>query len=165
MVLNIDRDQTRFKQIVRGAIRKNLKKYLTRGDFIGKKGKDFVSIPVPQIEIPTIKYDPRDTGGVGQGEGPPGTPIGAEPGEGDGGAGDAPGQHVLEAEVQLTELAKILGEELELPNIKPRGKKNISAGGGPLHRNQSGGTRLVTTLQTNLSPGPQAPARFRKLFR
>jgi uncharacterized sporulation protein YeaH/YhbH (DUF444 family) len=125
MVLNIDRDQTRFKQIVRGAIRKNLKKYISRGEFIGKKGKDFVSIPVPQIEIPTFRYDHRDVGGVGQGEGAQGTPIGAEPGDGDRGAGDAPGQHVLEAEVQLTELAKILGEELELPRIQPRGKKNI----------------------------------------
>jgi hypothetical protein len=125
MVLNIDRDQTRFKQIVRGAIRKNLKKYISQGEFIGKKGKDFVSIPVPQVDIPTFRYDPRDVGGVGQGEGPPGTPIGSEPGEGAGGAGDAPGQHILEAEVQLTELAKILGEELELPRIQPRGKKNI----------------------------------------
>lgn len=125
MVLHIDRDQTRFKQIVRGAIRKNLKKYITRGEFIGKKGKDFVSIPVPQVEIPTFRYDPRNVGGVGQGEGEPGTPIGSEPGEGDRGAGDAPGQHILEAEVKLTELAKILGEELELPRIQPRGKKNI----------------------------------------
>ena len=61
MVLNIDRDQTRFKQIVRGAIRKNLKKYFSQGEFIGKKGnKDFVSIPIPQIEIPTFRYDHRD---------------------------------------------------------------------------------------------------------
>ncbi len=125
MVLNIDRDQTRFKQIVRGAIRKNLKRYISQGEFIGKKGKDFVSIPVPQVDIPNFRYDPRDVGGVGQGEGQPGTPIGSEPGEGGRGAGDAPGQHILEAEVQLSELAKILGEELELPRIQPRGKKNI----------------------------------------
>ncbi len=125
MVLHIDRDQTRFKQIVRGAIRRNLKKYITRGEMIGRKGKDFVSIPVPQVEIPTFRYDPRDVGGVGQGEGAPGTPIGAEPGEGDRGAGDAPGDHLLEVDVELSELAKILGEELELPRIQPRGKKNI----------------------------------------
>ena len=62
MVLNIDRDQTRFKQIVRGAIRKNLKKYISQGEFIGKKGKDYVSIPVPQVDIPTFRYDPRDVG-------------------------------------------------------------------------------------------------------
>ncbi len=125
MVLSIERDQNRFKQIVRGAIRRNLKKYITRGEFIGRRGKDFVSIPVPQVEIPTFRYDPRSTGGVGQGEGEAGTPIGAAPGEGAQGAGDMPGEHLLEVDVQLDELAKILGEELELPRIEARGKKNI----------------------------------------
>ena len=125
MVLSIERDQNRFKQIVRGAIRRNLRKYITRGEFIGRRGKDFVSIPVPQVEIPTFRYDPRSTGGVGQGEGEAGTPIGAAPGEGAQGAGDMPGEHLLEVDVQLSELAKILGEELELPRIEPRGKKNI----------------------------------------
>lgn len=126
MVLNIERDRTRFKQIVRGEIRRNLKKYISQSEFIGKKGKDFVSIPVPQVEIPTFRYDPRNVGGVGQGEGEPGTPIGAEPADGEGGAGDAPGQHLLEVDVELAELARILGEELELPRIEPRGKKNIT---------------------------------------
>ena len=36
-----------------------------------------------------------------------------------------PGEHLLEVDVQLSELATILGEELELPRIEPRGKKNI----------------------------------------
>jgi uncharacterized sporulation protein YeaH/YhbH (DUF444 family) len=126
MVLSIERDRNRFKQIVRGTIRRNLKKYITHGEFIGRKGKDFVSIPVPQVEIPTFRFDPRNVGGVGQGEGQPGTPIGAEPGDGHHGAGDAPGEHILEVDVQLSELAKILGEELELPRIQPRGKKNIT---------------------------------------
>jgi len=52
--------------------------------------------------------------------------IGAERGEGGPGAGDMPGEHLLEVDVQLSELAKILGEELELPRIRPRGKKNIT---------------------------------------
>ena len=126
MVLTIERDQNRFKQIVRGAIRRNLKRYITRREFIGRRGKDFVSIPVPQVEIPTFRYDPRSVGGVGQGEGEAGTAIGAERGEGGPGAGDMPGKHLLEVDVQLSELAKILGEELELPRIRPRGKKNIT---------------------------------------
>ncbi len=122
MVLNIERDQNRFKQIVRGAIRRNLKHYITRGEFIGRRGKDYVSIPVPQVEIPTFRYDPRSVGGVGQGEGESGTPIGVAPGEGEsGGAGNMPGEHLLEVDVELSELAKILGEELELPHIQPRG--------------------------------------------
>ncbi|MFQ5792794.1 MAG: DUF444 family protein [Acidobacteriota bacterium] len=126
MILSIQRDQTRFKQIVRGAIRRNLRKYITHGEFIGRKGREYVSIPVPEVEIPTFRYDPRNVGGVGQGEGEPGTSIGVAPEqEGRRGAGDAPGQHLLEVDVELAELARILGEELELPRIQPRGKKNI----------------------------------------
>ncbi len=33
--------------------------------------------------------------------------------------------HVLEVEVTLEELAAILGDELELPRIEPKGKANI----------------------------------------
>src|SRR5205085_5177839 len=43
----------------------------------------------------------------------------------EGGAGDQPGGHILEVELTLEEMAAILGEELELPRIEPRDKKNI----------------------------------------
>ncbi len=64
---------------------------------------------------------------MGQGGGDSGTPIGSsdEAGPGDGTAGDQPGEHILEVEIPLEELAEIMGEELELPRIQPRGKKNI----------------------------------------
>src|SRR5205823_7458483 len=65
------------------------------------------------------------SGGVGQGEGDPGDPLTAPQGEGDSGAGDQPGGHILEVELTMEELAQILGEELALPRIEPRGKKNI----------------------------------------
>src|SRR5205823_8841950 len=65
------------------------------------------------------------SGGVGQGEGQPGDPLTAPQGEGQSGAGDQPGGHILEVELSMEELAEILGEELALPRIQPRGKKNI----------------------------------------
>ncbi len=43
---------------------------------IGKKGKDLVSIPLPQIEIPQFRYGKKGSGGVGQGDGEPGQPLG-----------------------------------------------------------------------------------------
>jgi uncharacterized sporulation protein YeaH/YhbH (DUF444 family) len=127
MTLPIEQDVSRFRQIVRGAIRQNLRKYISKGELIGRQGKDVVSIPVPQIELPSFRFgEPR--GGVGQGEGEPGTPIGqAQPGQGDGAAGDEPGDHLLEAEVTLEELAELLGEELELPRIQPKGKRNLES--------------------------------------
>ena len=121
----IEQDHNRFKQIVRGRIRKNLKKYITRGELIGRKGKDLISIPLPQIDLPRFVFDPKQTGGVGQGEGDVGAVIGVGEAEGNGSAGDAPGHHVLEVDVSLEELAEILGEELQLPAIENKGKKNI----------------------------------------
>ncbi|HEV3203545.1 MAG TPA: DUF444 family protein [Gemmataceae bacterium] len=121
----IERDYQRFRKIVRGKVKSNLSKYIGRGEMIGKKGKDLVSIPLPQIDIPQFRYGSKGSGGVGQGEGEPGTPLGPPQGEGDAGAGDQPGGHILEVELTLEELAAILGEELALPRIEPRGKKNI----------------------------------------
>src|SRR5712691_9280876 len=92
---------------------------------IGKKGRDLVSIPLPQIEIPQFKYGQKNSGGVGQGDGDVGQPLTAPQGDGEQKAGDQPGGHILEVELTLEELAAILGEELALPRIQPRGKKNI----------------------------------------
>jgi uncharacterized protein len=121
----IERDYQRFRKIVRGKVKSNLSKYIGRGEMIGKKGKDLVSIPLPQIDIPQFRYGSKGSGGVGQGEGEPGTPLSPPQGEGEAGAGDQPGGHILEVELTLEELAAILGEELALPRIEPRGKKNI----------------------------------------
>jgi len=122
----IERDHQRFRKIVRGKVKSNLSKYITRGEMIGKKGRDLVSIPLPQIDLPQFRYGQKNGGGVGQGEGDPGQPL-TQPqdGDGQGGAGDQPGGHILEVDLTMEELAQILGEELKLPRIEPRGKKNI----------------------------------------
>src|SRR5688572_25052903 len=126
MVMKIDRDASRFKQIVRGKIRENLRKYITHGEMIGRKGNDLVSIPLPQLDVPHFRYGRNGSGGVGQGDGEAGQPIGKGDDEaGQGQAGSAPGEHLLEVEVSLQELADILGQELELPKIEPKGKAQI----------------------------------------
>ncbi len=76
MSMRIEHDQSRFKQIVRGKIRQNLRKYVTHGEMIGRKGRDLVSIPVPQLDVPHFRYGKNGSGGVGQGDGEEGTPIG-----------------------------------------------------------------------------------------
>lgn len=127
MSLKIDRDLNRFRQIVRGKIRENLRKYVTHGEMIGRKGKDLVSIPLPQLDVPHFRFGDNGAGGAGQGNGEPGDPLGRGKGEsGQGPAGDAPGGHILEVDISLEELAEILGDELELPRIEPKGKETIS---------------------------------------
>jgi uncharacterized protein len=120
--VSIREDQGRFRDIVRGRIKENFKKYVTHGEMIGKRENDIVKIPVPSIDIPRFKYGPKQRGGVGQGSGKPGDPMNGEPQEGTGEAGDQPGQHAIEVGITMDELATILGEELELPDIKPKGR-------------------------------------------
>jgi sporulation protein YhbH len=127
---NIKRDHSRFRQIVKGKIKQDLKKYVTNGEMIGRKGKDMVTIPLPQIDIPRFRFGDKEQGGVGQGDGNPGDAVGQgdpKDGEGQGEAGNNSGNHQLEVDLTLQELAEILGEQLELPKIEPRGHKTLKS--------------------------------------
>ncbi|MFZ4575916.1 MAG: DUF444 family protein [Phycisphaerales bacterium] len=122
MVNKIEQDHQRFRQIVRGKIRKDLRRFLSKGDLLAREGKKVVSIPVHDIDIPTFRYG-DNSGGVGMGEGKEGETLG-KPNKGEG--GDREGQHALEVDVTLEELADILAEELKLPRIKPRGQHKLT---------------------------------------
>lgn len=125
----IDQDVGRFKRIIKGKVRENLKKYVTQGEMMGKQGKDTVSIPIPQIDIPRFKLDGSKGGGVGSGDGEAGDPVSGQgqKGQGGGEAGDQPGEHALEVEITFDEFVQIMAEELELPNIEPKGDDQIES--------------------------------------
>src|SRR5579862_9713430 len=76
----IEQDHQRFRQIVKGKIREDLRKFITRGELIGKEGKHLISIPVHGIEIPTFRYG-DNSGGIGAGDGEEGQAVG-QPGDG-----------------------------------------------------------------------------------
>jgi len=152
MVKRIERDRRRFDDIVRGRIKKELARHLTRGELIGRRGKELVSIPVHQIEIPRFRYGHRDMGGVGQGEGEVGTPIGSDGAPGIGpGAGDSPAEHLREVELSIQELAELMGEELELPRIQPKGAESLRS-----VRNRYSGIRHA---------GPESLRSFRRTYK
>jgi sporulation protein YhbH len=152
MVMKIDRDQTRFRQIVRGKIRENLRKYVTHGEMIGRKGQDLVSIPVPHLDVPHFRFGQNGSGGVGQGDGEVGQSLGSggQQQQGPGQAGSDPGAHILEVEVTLDELAAILGDQLELPNIEPKGTANI--------------TEEKTKYSSIRRTGPESLRHFRRTY-
>src|SRR5260370_40166151 len=106
MSQKIERDHQRFRKIVRGKVKSNLSKYISRGEMIGKKGRDFVSIPLPQIELPQFRYGQKNSGGVGQGDGEPGQPLTAPQEDGEGGAGEEPGGDILQVDLPLEEMAE-----------------------------------------------------------
>lgn len=153
MSLQIDTDVGRFRQIVRGRVREELRRFMSRGELIGRVGKNLVSIPLPRVELPRFVHSPSGQQHVGQGEGEVGGVLGptGEQGEGKSRAGDLPGEHILEVEMTLDELAELLGEELELPRIRPRGRKNLRSWQGRY-------TGIATA-------GPEALRHFKRTFR
>ncbi len=118
MISAIQQDHGRFRQIVKGRIRKDLRRFIAKGEMIGKEGQKYVSIPVHDIDIPTLRYG-DNTGSVGMGEGGAGAGAGAQ-------GGEQAGKHILEVNVDLAELADMLGEELKLPRIEPKGEHAIT---------------------------------------
>jgi uncharacterized sporulation protein YeaH/YhbH (DUF444 family) len=149
MILQINNDHQRFRKIVRGKIREDLRKFLTRGELLGREGKRFISIPIRGIDTPNFRYGENNDGGVGSGEGKPGDKVGD--GDGIGPGGTEEGHHILEVEVSLDELADILGEELKLPRIKPKGRHRIST-----IREKYTGIRQA---------GPESLRHFKRTFR
>lgn len=150
MVLKIQKDHQRFRQIVKGRIREDLRKFLTRGELLGKEGKHLISIPVRGIDIPTFRYGDNDDGGVGSGDAQAGDAVDADA-EGIGPGGTEPGRHILEVEVSLEELADILGEDLQLPRIQPKGRKQITS-----EKDRYSGIR---------QSGPESLRHFKRTFR
>ncbi|MCB0366075.1 MAG: DUF444 family protein [Bdellovibrionaceae bacterium] len=148
--MGIQEDNNRFRDIVRGRIKQNFKKYVTHGEMIGRREKEFVKIPIPSIDIPRFKYGPKQQGGVGQGQGQAGDAVDGDQ-AGQGQAGESPGDHFLEVDVTIDELADILGEELALPRIEPKGNKNTD----------------VTSLKyTGRSPvGPEGLRHFKASYK
>ncbi len=148
----IDSDTSRFREIVKGRIRKDLARYLTSSELIGRAGPHTVSIPLPQIELPRLRFgdNPRGKGERGAG-GESGQGEKGERAEGQGAAGEQPGQHILEVEVDLADLADMLGEELGLPRIEPRGVRDLETEGGRYN-----GVRTA---------GPDSLRHFRRSFK
>jgi uncharacterized protein len=153
MSLRIRNDHARFKDIVRGKIKQNLKHYIKKGELIGKQGKDKITIPVPRIDLPHFRFGDKNQGGVGQGDGDPGDPVPGQPQDGQGQpgkAGEDAGDHGLDVDVTMDELAEMLGEELELPLIEPKGSKLVT------HKIKYTGVNSV---------GPESLKHFKRTFK
>jgi uncharacterized protein len=150
MSSSITKDHQRFRQIIKGRIRQDLRKFLTRGELLGREGNKSISIPVRGIDSPHFRYGDNDDSGVGAGEASPGDQADTG-GDGIGPGGTQEGRHILEVEVSLDELADILGEELQLPRVEPKGRKQITS-----ERDRYSGIRPV---------GPESLRHFKRTYR
>ena len=147
-MLRIEADRARFREIVRGRIRADLKRYLSTSELFARRGERAVSVPIPQIELPRLRFGDNQKSGVGQGVGERGDAL--EPGEGQpgqGSVGEGVSEHALEVEVELDELAAMLGRELELPFIQPRGRHSLLCEGGRFDHIRSRGPDALRHLR------------------
>lgn len=147
----MEADLNRFHKIVRGRIKKELRKFVANGELIGRQGKKTISIPIPRIDLPRFMYGGSGGQGIGEGEGDVGDEVKPGQGAAGGSAGSQESRHILEVDVTIEELAAILGDELELPNILDKGKKNIE------NRN--------VKYSGILKQGPESLSHFRRTYR
>ena len=126
----MESDLRRFKEIIRGKIKEELRQFISNGGVILRKSGQNITIPMPSIEIPTFSFGDEEKSGEGGGS----EDSSANKSEKDSGqkgkatgAGAEEGEHSLEMDVPLEELADILGEELKLPNIRSSGYGEASS--------------------------------------
>ncbi len=130
---DIEQEEKRFEEIVKGKIKKDFTKYITKpGVFVPGKGNKKYKITIPHVDLPRFRFGNKgDGGGVGQGEGEegdkvqPGDPN--QPGDEEGEPGEDAGEHGIELEFSLEEILEMIAEDWELPNIQPKGKKLIES--------------------------------------
>ncbi|MCL9813316.1 YeaH/YhbH family protein [Natranaeroarchaeum aerophilus] len=130
--MGLQDDLDRFREVGEQR-REDLAEFIQYGDLSGS-GRDEVKIPIKIVDLPSFEYDQRDQGGVGQGKGEVGDPVGPpepEPGDGDedGDPGEESGEHEY-YEMDPEEFAEELDERLGL-DLEPKGKKVVEEKEGP----------------------------------
>ncbi len=126
-------DQERHQEKVKEAIKKNLADIVSQESIITSDGKRMVKVPVRTLNEYRFRYNWQKQQHAGQGDGDSkvgdviaqdGSP---QSGQGKGqGAGDAPGTDYYEVEVSVDELGAMLFEDLQLPNLDPRKKPDVT---------------------------------------
>ena len=162
MSLKIDQDHSRFRNIVRGKIRQNLRKYISHGELIGRKGKDLVSIPIPQIDIPRFRFGDKQQGGVGQGDGEPGDPVGGDDGRrarAGQQAGQDAGEHVARGRRHARRARGHPRRGARAARHPGQGQEQDHQRQGSLHRHPPRRARVAAPLQAHLPRGAEAHDR------
>lgn len=118
MANRINEDHKEFRDIIGGRLRDELKKYIKTGQLFRQRSKNGkIVVTLPKIDLPHIVFGKQNEG-IGRGPGEKGDVIDKD-GKGKGGPGSDPGDGIQVA-VDLEDVLKLLKEELELPDMKPK---------------------------------------------
>lgn len=122
---NIKEDVDEYQKAISGRLREELKKYIKSGKMFRMRGKNGkIGIPVPQIELPHFVFG-KPQEGVGRGPGKDGDIIGKDPGKDKGDKAGGEHSEGVEIQVELEYILKLLKEELELPDLKPKSSQTF----------------------------------------
>ncbi|RJE84629.1 sporulation protein YhbH [Paenibacillus sp. 1011MAR3C5] len=125
-------DQARHQQKVQEAIRNNLPDLVSDESIVLSDGRKTVKVPIKSLDESHFIYNYNKKQHVGQGDGDSqvGDVLGIDPqsakksGKGEG-AGDQPGEDLVDTEISIDELEDMLFEELELPNLEEKQKEQL----------------------------------------
>ena len=120
------KDAQRHREKVDEQIRKNVRNVISEESIITKKHGKKISIPIKGLKDYRFIHGQGDgiAGGVGQGKGKGGDVVGRrEKSNGSTGAGDQEGEDYMETEVDLDYLINIMFQDLGLPYIEEKTKK------------------------------------------
>ena len=124
-------DQERHKEKIREAVKKNLGEIVSEESIILSDGKKTVRVPIRSLEEYNFRYDfgRQQHAGQGNGKSKVGDVVAQEPGKGRGkGKGDAgkeAGYDYYEAEITMEELAAMIFEDLNLPNLEQKRQQEM----------------------------------------
>ena len=165
MALRIDPDHRRFRDIVRGKIKQDLRKYISQGELIGRKGKDLVSIPLPQIDWPHFRFGSKERGGVGQGEGDVGDSLGKGDPNADGTrqGGRSGGRARARGRAVARGAGPDPGRGAAAPPHRAQGQAADHRPEGQVRRHPPQRPRVAAPLQAHLPAGAAAADRDRHL--
>jgi uncharacterized sporulation protein YeaH/YhbH (DUF444 family) len=124
----IREDHKEYLDIVKGNVKDKIRDHIKTGKRLQRRGKDFVVVGTPYIELPNFRYGNSKGKGVGNGDVEEGDEVGdgpPQPGDGDGEPGNESGDHIIDVGVSLDYYFDMLGEELELPNMQPKDNSEI----------------------------------------
>lgn len=120
MPKRIQEDHKKFRDVISGRTRRELKRLIRSGAIVRQRPKGGkVTISIPQIDIPHFVHG--DTGeGIGRGPGKEGDVIGRDPQPGKGNqAGDQEGEGI-HIQIDMDDVLKFMENELQLPPMKPK---------------------------------------------
>jgi uncharacterized protein len=112
--MKINSDLNRFKNIIRGKVKSNLDKFISSNDLIAQQGNKTIKIPSKYIDLPRFKF--------GNNEG-----NSSEGSSGKGKAGDETVDHEFTTDFSPEELATLIMEHLNLPDLQDKGKGKVNS--------------------------------------